>query len=115
MPALVEYNAVSNELMDCYDDGFLRVEYDNYFVSCRGERIRLPRAEFLILSRLVQTPERIVESGELWRTAWRERKPFNPVSLHVYMYRLRRKLEPFGIKIETLIGIGYRLIPAKSN
>jgi DNA-binding response OmpR family regulator len=46
--------------------------------------------------------------------AWGERKPFNSVSLHVYMYRLRRKLAPYGLNIETMVNVGYRLLP-KNN
>ena len=98
---------------EIYDDGFLRVEHSNYFVSCGGEVLKLPRSEFLIISRMARTPERIVPSEELWRQAWGESKPFNPVSLHVYMYRLRKKLVPYGLNIETMVNVGYRLIPRK--
>jgi DNA-binding response OmpR family regulator len=41
-----------------------------------------------------------------------DHKPYNPVSLRVYIYRLRAKLEPFDLRIETMIGVGYRLKPA---
>ena len=95
-----------------YDDGFLRVEHENYYVSCGGQNVKLPRAEFLILSRLAQTPERFVSAEDLWQQAWGNRKKFNSVSLHVYVYRLRRKFEPFRIQFETMINVGYRLIPA---
>ena len=37
---------------DVYDDGFLRVEHNSYYVSCNGTALLLPRKEFLILSRL---------------------------------------------------------------
>lgn len=94
-----------------YDDGHLRIEHDNYYVSCAGRSIKLPRSEFLIISRLARTPERIVLSEELWQHAWGESKPFNAVSLHVYMYRLRRKLAPFDLNIETMVNVGYRLLP----
>lgn len=97
-----------------YDDGYLRIEHDNYYVSCDGSSIRLPRSQFLIISRMARSPGRIVSSAELWQQAWGETKPFNAVSLHVYMYRLRRKLLPFGLNIETMVNVGYRLMP-KSN
>jgi DNA-binding response OmpR family regulator len=96
---------------DVYDDGFLRVEHENYYVVCAGKNIRLPRAEFLIFSRLVRTPMRFVSAEELWQSAWTTRKKFNPVSLHVYVYRLRSKLQPFGLLIETMINVGYRFVP----
>jgi DNA-binding response OmpR family regulator len=87
----------------------LRVEHDNFYVSCNGKAVKLPRTEFLIISRLVKNPDRFVRAEDLWREAWGERKAFNPVSLHVYIYRLRTKFAPFGIQIETMVGVGYRL------
>jgi hypothetical protein len=37
-------------------------------------------------------------------------KPLNTESLHVYMYRLGAKLADFGLQIETMVNVGYRLI-----
>ena len=95
-----------------YDDGHLRVEHDNYYVSLGGQVLKLARKEFLILSRLAQGAERIVASEELWRHAWGLRAPFNAESMHVHIYRLRRKLAPHGLQIETMVNVGYRLVPA---
>jgi hypothetical protein len=55
---------------DVYDDGRLRVEHDNYYVSLEGRALKLPRKEFLLVSRLARNPERIVASEELWQHAW---------------------------------------------
>jgi DNA-binding response OmpR family regulator len=99
--------------MNVYDDGRLRVEHDNYFATFQGQLLKLPRSEFLILSRLVRNAERIVLAEELWQHVWGDSRAFNTESLHVYIYRLRRKLVPFGIKIDTMVHVGYRLIPAK--
>ena len=95
---------------DVYDDGYLRVEHNTYYVSCAGTPIKLPRTEFLIFSRLVRSPERIVAAVELWEYAWGNRKPLNAESLHVYIYRLRNKLMPFNLTIDTMVNVGYRLI-----
>lgn len=99
-------------LNDIYDDGHLRVEHDNYYVSCEGQPLRFRRAEFLLLSRLAHNAERVVKAEELWRHAWGGSKPYNAESLHVHVYRLRGKLAPFGVQIETMINVGYRLVPA---
>ena len=96
-----------------YDDGHLRVEHDNYYVSLGGQVLKLARKEFLILSRLAQGAERIVASEELWRHAWGLRAPFNAESMHVHIYRLRRKLAPHGLRIETMVNVGYRLVSQK--
>lgn len=94
-----------------YDDGHLRVEHENYYVSCAGQSLQLPRKEFLVLSRLARNPGRIVASEELWQHAWPPAAPFNAEGLHVHIYRLRKRLEPFGLRIETMVNVGYRHIP----
>lgn len=93
-----------------YDDGYLRVEHDSYYVACAGERLRLTRAEFLLISRLTYDPERVVPSEELWTHVWGANKPLNAQSLHVYMYRLRRLLKPFGLRVENMVNVGYSLL-----
>jgi DNA-binding response OmpR family regulator len=95
---------------DVYDDGYLRVEHKNYYVTCGDHSLKLPRTEFLILSRLSRSPERIVTAEELWEYAWGNEKPVNMESLHVYIYRLRNKLNPHRLQIETMVNVGYRLI-----
>ena len=95
---------------DIYDDGFLRVEHKNYYVACGGSPNKLPRTEFLLFSRLTRTPNRVVASDELWMSVWGANKPLNSESLHVYIYRLRTKLADFGLQIETMVNVGYRLI-----
>jgi two-component system alkaline phosphatase synthesis response regulator PhoP len=96
---------------DVYDDGYLRVEHRNYYVACGGRSLKLPRTEFLILSRLARSPERIVTAEELWEYAWGNNKPVNAESLHVYIYRLRNKLTASKISIDTMVNVGYRLLP----
>src|ERR1700704_6773859 len=97
---------------DVYDDGYLRIEHKNYYVACGGESLKLPRTEFLILSRLARSPERIVTAEELWEYAWGSDKPVNMESLHVYIYRLRNKLNTCRISIDTMVNVGYRLLPS---
>jgi len=75
--------------------------------------LKLPRTEFLIFSRLVRTPDRIVTSDDLWTCVWATNKPLNSESLHVYIYRLRAKLAEFGLQIETMVNVGYRVIVSK--
>lgn len=94
---------------DIYDDGYLRIEHKHYYVACNGQAIRLPRTEFLIISRLARSLDRIVPAEELWEYAWGDDKPLNSESLHVYIYRLRTKLLPYKLRIDTMINVGYRL------
>jgi DNA-binding response OmpR family regulator len=93
-----------------YDNGYLRVEHDTYYVTCGGERLKLTRAEFLLISRLTFEPERIVPTEDLWTHVWGTKKPLNAQSLHVFMYRLRRLLKPYGLRVENMVNVGYCLL-----
>jgi DNA-binding response OmpR family regulator len=75
-----------------------------------SHNLKLPRTEFLIVSRLAQSANRIVTADELCACAWGKAKPLNSESLHVHIYRLRNKLVPFGVNIETMVNVGYKLI-----
>jgi DNA-binding response OmpR family regulator len=108
--SFVERTNLTQPSDDIYDDGYLRVEHNNYYVACAGDAVRLPRAEFLIISRLARSADRIVPAEELWKSAWGSDKPLNSESLHVYIYRLRNKLLPYKLSIDTMINVGYRLV-----
>lgn len=94
---------------DVYDDGFLRIEHNSYYVSCNGTSLFLPRKEFLILSRLARNIDRIVSQQALWEYAWGEHAPLKSATLRVYIYNLRKKLLPFGLSIKRLVSVGYSL------
>jgi two-component system alkaline phosphatase synthesis response regulator PhoP len=108
--AISETTSQPQTTADVYDDGYLRVEHKNYYVACAGQSLKLPRTEFLIFSRLARSPERIVTAEDLWEYAWGAAKPVNAESLHVYIYRLRNKLLPFKLRIDTMVNVGYRLL-----
>jgi DNA-binding response OmpR family regulator len=95
---------------EVYDDGYLRVEHQNYYVSCAGDSLKLPRTEFLIMSRLARSAGRIVTAEDLWTCAWGQEKPLNSESLHVHIYRLRNKLLPYDVTIDTMVNVGYKLV-----
>ncbi len=94
---------------EIYDDGYLRIEHRHYYITCGGRVLSLPLKEFLIISRLAQSAGRIVPAPDIWQHAWGESSAFNSESLHVHIYRLRRKLAAYGLHIETMVNVGYRL------
>jgi len=98
---------------DVYDDGYLRIEHQNYYLTCDGQPVYLPRVEFLLISRLARSIDRVVPSEDLWRAAWGDHKPLNCGSLHVYIHRLRNKLRPHDLQIDVLVNVGYRLVSAQ--
>ena len=106
------YRQLSPKITDeIYDDGFLYVEHRNYYVECGGVTLKLSRGEFLIISLLTQKNKRYVDAESIWKYLWNESRPLNLESMKVFICNLRRKLKPFGVKIETMASVGYRLIP----
>lgn len=97
---------------EIYDDGFLRVEHRFFYVTCNGTSLSLGRSEFLILSKLVRNIDRFITTEAIWSYIWDETKPLNQESLKVIVCKLRRRLSPFGIIIQSKNKIGYKLISA---
>ena len=110
---LVKKNAKTAAIPEnIYDDGFLHIEYDRYYISCGGENLKLSRVGFLILASLAKNIGRYVSGEAIWEELWGKKKPYNAKSLWVHISWLRRQLAPFGIRIETKISAGYCLAPA---
>ncbi len=93
-----------------YDNGYLRVEYDRYYVACRNVPIySLCRKEFFVLTALLRGNGRPVQHQDLWHAVWGETEEVNLLVLRAQIANLRRKLMPYGIEIGSMIGVGYYL------
>ena len=71
-------------------------------MSCDGHSLKLPRTEFLILSRLARSADRIVPAEDLGSAPGVATNPstWKPAR---YIYRLRNKLAPFKISLDTMV------------
>ena len=93
-----------------YDDGYLRVEYANYYATCGGHPIySLARVEILLFFTLVRNFERLVTHEDLWESVWGHTQ-INVRTLRVQVSNLRVKLLPYKLNIISVVGMGYRLI-----
>ncbi len=71
----------------------------------------LRRQERCLLAALLLAPGRVVPTSRLVELLWDTAPPASPRgAIHTYMGRLRRSLEPFGVRISTR-GEGYRVEP----
>jgi DNA-binding response OmpR family regulator len=72
----------------------------------------LTSLEFKLLYLLATNSGRVLERETLFEQVWGYDDEFNSNSLEVFVYRLRSKLEKAaGLKmIETVRGVGYRLV-----
>lgn len=93
-----------------YDDGYLRVEHQSFYVSCGGRPLyHLSHREFLILSRLARSAGRRVTKEQIWDSVWGDTAAFNARNCRVHIANLRRKLAPFDLDIIAMVNVGYRL------
>lgn len=71
--------------------------------------MNLSSRELDVLEVLLINREKLVSKSKLMESlcGWEEEITLNAVE--VYIYRLRKKLEPFGLKFRTLRGLGYLL------
>jgi two-component system OmpR family response regulator len=74
-----------------------------------GQRLELSARELNLLELFLQRPGRLVHKDQLIQhlCGWGEEVSTN--AIEVYVHRLRKKLEPGGIKISTVRGVGYCL------
>jgi two-component system OmpR family response regulator len=78
-----------------------------------GERLELSARELNLLEVFLQRPGRLVHKDQLVEhlCEWGEEVSTN--AIEVYVHRLRKKLEPCGVRISTVRGVGYCLeVPA---
>lgn len=73
-----------------------------------GEELVLPPREFAVLEALALQAGKVVSKTKLGihLSAW-EDEPLAPSALEVFVHRLRKKLEPAGLVIRTIRGMGY--------
>ncbi len=86
------------------------IDWEHQEISVAGEPIALTSVEYKIFSCLFESIDHIVPRKRLLDEIYdASGKIVNDNTLSVYLKRLRRKLGPAG-SIETLKGIGYRLV-----
>ena len=86
---------------------------DNYALQARvsGQPLELTPTEFKLLGHLASTPGRAVSREELYEMALPERDALER-AVDIHITNLRRKLRNAGVAelIETVRGVGYRLL-----
>lgn len=98
-----------------YRCGDLEVDTDAREARVRGEPVRLTALEWRVLGLLVANAGWVVPHDRLLARAWPPDEPGDIGTLRVIVRRLRSKLEAPAAAhgcIETLRGVGYRLVAA---
>jgi two-component system, OmpR family, KDP operon response regulator KdpE len=98
-----------------FEAGGLVVDLERRRVTVDGDDIRLTPTEYGLLTALVRNADRVVTDAMLLREVWGPEYGDEDHYLHVYVARLRKKLERDPQKpryIVTEPGVGYRLLTA---
>ncbi|MBI1397772.1 MAG: response regulator [Betaproteobacteria bacterium] len=95
--------------------GDLAVDMTGRSAYLGDRRIELSSREFGVLEVLARRAGRVVGKDQLLEslTGWDEDVGMN--AIEVYVHRLRKKLEPGGVNIRTIRGLGYLLDKSGSN
>jgi len=89
--------------------GELEINFDLREVTIAGSPVKLTATEFDILKYFVRHGDTIVERSDLFRAVWGGAYIENG-SLDPHISRLRKKMAAIGPLIETVSGIGFKLI-----
>ena len=89
------------------EHGPLTIDLDKKRAMLSGKPLDLPQREHAILEYLFSNVEAIVGKDKIAGAvaSWHEEISANAIEVHIS--RLRSKLEPSGIKIRTIRGLGY--------
>ena len=94
-----------------YSDDYLTVNLEEHRVTVEGEPVRLTPTEFNLIALLVDSAPRIVPYRDLLEQVWGFEYIDDIDYLRVYIWHLRRKLEPDPKEPTYIInelGVGYR-------
>lgn len=97
-----------------YSDDYMSIDLDARRVTIRGEIIKLTPTEFKLLAILVKNKGRLLEFRQLLENVWGFEYIDDIDYLRVYIWYLRRKLEPDPqnpIYILNELNTGYRFEP----
>jgi two-component system alkaline phosphatase synthesis response regulator PhoP len=97
-----------------YDDGVLVIDPWRFSVTYEGREIRLTRKEMRLLDELARNEGRVMMREVLLDRIWGLRDYGDSRTLDVHIRRLRTKLGNPKL-IETITGIGYRLIGSRAK
>jgi len=97
-----------------FDNGVLKIDSSTFSATYLGRELRLTRKEFALLSELARNHGRILTREGLLDRVWGVSYYGDSRTLDVHIRRLRQKMnDPKAI--ETITGIGYRLMTGEKQ
>ena len=109
--------AASEKKPDRIEVGGLIVNATGHIVSCDDKSIDLTPTEFRLLWALASQPERVFSRGQLLENALENQFEGYERTIDAHVKNLRRKLTQAAGRscIETVYGVGYKFVEARST
>ncbi len=89
--------------------GRLSLDTAGRLATLDGVPLELPRRELCLLELLLLRAGQVVEKQTLLEKIFSYDEEAGVNAIEIYVHRLRKKLEPSGIKVRTIRGLGYLL------
>ncbi|ADC89928.1 two component transcriptional regulator, winged helix family [Thermocrinis albus DSM 14484] len=90
--------------------GDLKVDMKSMELTVKGQKVRLPRKQLLILIKLMENAEKPVTYQSLMSYAWDITEAPDMFSLRTHVHNIRKILKEVGLDIVSYRGIGYMLV-----
>jgi len=100
-----------------FRSGELEIDLERRRVRFAGDEVHLTPTEFDLLKAFVAHPDRVLTDRMLLQAVWGPEYGDEAHYLHVYIARLRKKIEPDPQRPRCLItepGVGYRLVTSET-
>lgn len=108
--AVLRRTPATEEGPDALRVGALRIDVGAHRVWVDEEEVSLTATEFKLLTTLAKRSGRVQSRGQLLQDVWDMPPDLNTRTVDTHMKRLREKLGAAGDRIETVRGVGYRLV-----
>jgi DNA-binding response OmpR family regulator len=97
------------------DVGDLRLDPARHELRIAGKEVQLRTQEFELLKALAQSAGRVMTREQLLRAAWGYDYLGESRTVDVHVAGLRQKLEGSSVQIQSVRGIGYKLVEAEAG
>jgi two-component system phosphate regulon response regulator PhoB len=99
----------AEEAAEVLEIGDIRLDVAGHLLFLKEEEIPLTATEFRLLTILMERRNRVQTRESLLTDVWRYSEDVDSRTVDTHIRRLRRKLGSEADRIETVVGVGYRL------
>lgn len=95
--------------------GELMVDLLNHTATVAGEEVRLTSTEMKLLTMMARAPGQTVARQQLLKDVWQYAEGSDTRTVDSHIRRLRAKLGSLAHYVETVQGVGYRLVASEGS